>query len=227
MTLGSTAGCSQVGPSSPEGSNGLSCSAEVRTGSRSRIARGTFFSRSAPGRNATVSARAGSPRRNAHTAKVRDGAGNQLDQDGKRAIRSAGQGRSGQIYGLAHETVFIDWDTAGLPRQAASAPSAAANARPPVAVPPPIPFDQTFESQGIGFRVTSANIGPRSKLKIAPLSLSLDNTPIVQSIEGPIVRAEVTASMQKDRQRSTPTSRRQSPYPVGHSSPTAPIAAKR
>lgn len=126
-----------------------------------------------------------------HELRPRRGAGNYLDQDGKRAIRSAGLGRSGQIYRLAHETVFVYWDTAGLPGQAASAPSAAANARPPAAVSPPVPFDQSFELQGIGFRVTSANLGPRSELKIAPHGLSLDNNPIVQSIEGQIVRVEV------------------------------------
>ena len=129
-----------------------------------------------------------------HELSPRRGVGNYLDQDGKRAIRSAGLGRSGQIYRLAQETVFVYWDTAGLPERAASAPVAAASAAAPAAVAPsvpPVPFDQSFEWQGIGFHVTSANIGPRSKLTITPRGLSIDNSPFVQSIEGQIVRAEV------------------------------------
>lgn len=124
-----------------------------------------------------------------HELSPRRGAGNYLDQDGKRAIRSAGLGRAGQIYRLAHETVFVYWDTGGLPERSASAPVAAASAAAPAV--PPVPFDQSFEWQGIGFRVTSANIGPRSNLTITPRGLSIDNTPLVQSIEGQIVRAEV------------------------------------
>jgi hypothetical protein len=124
-----------------------------------------------------------------HELSPRRGAGNYLDQDGKRAIRSAGLGRAGQIYRLAHETVFVYWDTAGLPERSASAPVAAASAAAPAV--PPVPFDQSFEWQGIGFRVTSANIGPRSNLTVTPRGLSIDNSPLVQSIEGQIVRAEV------------------------------------
>jgi hypothetical protein len=54
-----------------------------------------------------------------------------------------------------------------------------------------MPFDQSFEWQGIGFRVRSANSGPLNELTITPRSLSVDNTSVVQSIEGQIVRAEV------------------------------------
>jgi hypothetical protein len=119
------------------------------------------------------------------------GAGNYLDQDGKRAIRSAGLGRAGQIYRLDQETVYVYWDRAGLPDRAASAPATAATAVLPASVSPPAPFDQSFESQGVGFRVTSANVGPRSELTITPRGLSIDNSPVVRSIEGQIVRGEV------------------------------------
>ena len=129
-----------------------------------------------------------------HELSPRRGAGNYLDQDGKRAVRSAGLGRAGQIYRLAQETVYVYWDTAGLPEQSASAAVAAASAAAPATVSPPappVPFDQSFEWQGIGFHVTSANIGPRSELTITPLGLSIDNTQVVRSIEGQIARAEV------------------------------------
>lgn len=126
-----------------------------------------------------------------HELSPRGGAGNYLDQNGRRAIRSAGLGRAGQIYRLAHETVYVYWDTAGLSERAAPAPTSAASGVSPATVSPPVPFEQSFEWQGIGFRVTSANVGPRSELTITPRGLSIDNSPVGRSIEGQIVRAEV------------------------------------
>lgn len=129
-----------------------------------------------------------------HELSPRRGAGNYLDQDGKRAVRSGGLGRAGQIYRLAHETVYVYWDTAGLPEPAASAPAASRSAVSPASLPPPVPpapFDQSLEWQGIGFRVTSTNVGPRGELMITPRGLSIDNSPVVRSIEGQIARAEV------------------------------------
>ncbi|MGL5082835.1 MAG: hypothetical protein ACRC8A_15220 [Microcoleaceae cyanobacterium] len=41
--------------------------------------------------------------------------GNYLDQNGKAAYRQAGLGDRGQIYRLANESVYVYWDTAGLP----------------------------------------------------------------------------------------------------------------
>lgn len=126
-----------------------------------------------------------------HELSPRRGVGNYRDQDGQRAVRSMGLGRAGQIYRLAHETVYVYWDTAGLPERAASAPVVAALPITPTAVSPTVPFDQSLEWQGIGFRVTSANLGPRSELMILPRGLSVDNSPVVRSIDAQIVRAEV------------------------------------
>lgn len=126
-----------------------------------------------------------------HELSPRRGAGNYLDQNGQRAVRSSGLGRAGHIYRLADESVYVYWDTAGLPERAASAPPAAASAVLPATVSPPIPFDQSFDLQGIGFRLNSANIGPRSELTLTPRGLSIDNTPVVRAVDGQIVRAEV------------------------------------
>jgi len=41
--------------------------------------------------------------------------GNYTDQDGNAAYRQAGLGDRGQIYRLANESVYVYWDTAGLP----------------------------------------------------------------------------------------------------------------
>ncbi len=119
------------------------------------------------------------------------GAGNYVDQDGKRALRSAGLGRAGQIYRLAHETIYVYWDTAGLLDKAESLPPESTASKRPAAALPPVPFDQSLELQGVSFRVTSTNHGPVNELTIAPSGLRIDNTPIVRSIAGQIVRAEL------------------------------------
>ncbi len=41
--------------------------------------------------------------------------GNYLDQTGEAAYRQAGLGDRGQIYKMSNETVYVYWDTAGLP----------------------------------------------------------------------------------------------------------------
>jgi hypothetical protein len=41
--------------------------------------------------------------------------GNYVDQNGQAAYRQAGLGDRGQIYRLANESVYLYWDTAGLP----------------------------------------------------------------------------------------------------------------
>ena len=129
-----------------------------------------------------------------HELSPRRGAGHYLDQHGKRAVRSAGLGRAGQIYRLADETVYVYWDTAGLPEQAASASAGSASVVSPATLAPPVPqapFDQSLEWQGIGFRVTSTSVDTRGELTITPRGLSIDNSPVVRSIEGQIARAEV------------------------------------
>jgi hypothetical protein len=117
--------------------------------------------------------------------------GTYLDEKGRKAWRSSGLGRKGQIYRLAQESVFVYWDTAGLPGSVGAQPAAAQRGVLPAAAPPPVPFDQTLKLQGIGFHVTSANSGSTNELKIVPSGLAIDNTPIVRAIDGQITRAEV------------------------------------
>lgn len=126
-----------------------------------------------------------------HELSPRGAAGNYIDENGQKAIRSKGLGSKGQIYRLAKESIFVYWDTAGLPDGVETKP---ANAKPgvlPGAISAPVPFDQTLKLQGISFRVTSANRGSINELKIMPSGLTIDNAPIVRSIEGQITRAEV------------------------------------
>lgn len=126
-----------------------------------------------------------------HELSPRGAAGNYVDERGQKAMRSKGLGSRGQIYRLAQASIFVYWDTAGLPE---SPEVKRAGARPtvlPAPAPPPVPFDQTLKLQGIGFHVTSSNSGSMNELRIVPSGLSTDNTPIVRSIEGQITRAEV------------------------------------
>lgn len=126
-----------------------------------------------------------------HELSPRGAAGNYVDERGQKAIRSKGLGSRGQIYRLAQASIFVYWDTAGLPdspevKRAGTRPSVL-----PAPAPPPVPFDQTLRLQGIGFHVTSSNSASMNELQIVPSGLSTDNTPIVRSIEGQITRAEV------------------------------------
>jgi hypothetical protein len=51
-------------------------------------------------------------------------------------------------------------------------------------------FDRTLELQGIRFHVTCSNGGSINTLRIVPKGLTIDNTPIVRSIEGTVTGAE-------------------------------------
>lgn len=46
--------------------------------------------------------------------------GNYIDQNGKAAYRQSGLGDRGQIYRLANESVYVYWDTAGIPASGSS-----------------------------------------------------------------------------------------------------------
>jgi len=126
-----------------------------------------------------------------HELQPHGAAGNYIDEQARPAIRSKGLGKSGQIYRMAHETVFVYWDTSGVPGSAQEPPPGGTPTLLPAAAAPPKPFDQTFKLQGVGFRVTSANVGSINELKIVTSGLSANKVPIVRTIDGQVIRAEV------------------------------------
>jgi Periplasmic lysozyme inhibitor of I-type lysozyme len=126
-----------------------------------------------------------------HELSPQGASGNYIDENGKKAIRSKGLGSKGQVYRLAEESIYLYWDTAGLPGGAEAKPANAKSSALPPAAPPPVPFDQTLKLQGISFRVASTNSASINELKIVPSGLTVDNAPIVRPIEGQITRAEV------------------------------------
>jgi len=64
----------------------------------------------------------------------------------------------------------------------ADATEAATAARPP--------FDRTLALQGIRFRVKCANDGSINTLRIVPAGLTVDNAPLVRTIDGTVTGAE-------------------------------------
>jgi len=130
-----------------------------------------------------------------HELSAKGKAGNYVDQDGKAAYRNRGLGDRGLIFRLATESVYVYWDTAGLPGQssarATNIAAAPAMARAPKVAPARVPFDKTLTLQGVKFRVVSANNSSVNQLEIIPAGLEIDNRPISRTIEGTVTGAEV------------------------------------
>ena len=121
--------------------------------------------------------------------------GTYVDQDGKAAYRNRGLGSRGLIFRLARESVYVYWDTAGLPGQPAARAAGGATAQLPAQAPKSVsplePFDRTLTLQGVTFRVVSANRGSINRLEITPSGLAIDNSRMVREIDGTVSGAEV------------------------------------
>ena len=123
-----------------------------------------------------------------------DQPGSYVDQNGKPAYRQSGLGTRGQIYRLARESVYVYWDTAGLPGAGAASTGTAAAALPApqkAVSKPEVPFDRMLELSGIRFRVTSPNDSSINKLTIVPSGLEIDSSTITREIDGTVTGAEV------------------------------------
>ena len=72
------------------------------------------------------------------------------------------------------------------PPTAGKAEPAASAAKPAQAA-----FDQTFELQGITFKVACAIAGATNKLTITPTGLQADNTPMTKDIDGTVTAADI------------------------------------
>ena len=110
-----------------------------------------------------------------------DRPGTYVDEKGRPAYRQSGLGKRGLIFRLSDQSVYVYWDTAGLP-----------GARPaPRAPAPPVPFEKTLTLQGVSFRVTCPNNSSANMLGIVPSGLEIDNSPISREIDGQVAGAEV------------------------------------
>lgn len=117
--------------------------------------------------------------------------GRYVDAQGRAVVRQRGLGKAGQIYRLADQSVYLYWDTAGLPSTAQLAAASAS----PTALPPSAatqgPLNRSLNLQGVRVQLSSANDASLNELKIAPAGLSRDNTAIVRSIDGQVGGAEM------------------------------------
>ena len=103
-----------------------------------------------------------------------DQPGNFLDQSGQLAYRQSGLGKDGLIFRMADESVYVYWDASSLSTNDVS------NG-----------FEQSYQLQGITFRVTSANKSSLNILTIQPNGLKLENNPISIEIDGTVTAAEI------------------------------------
>jgi hypothetical protein len=128
--------------------------------------------------------------------------GTYVDEKGRPAYRNRGLGSRGQIYRLADQSIYVYWDTAGLPgttpTEEGGAPvSATAGTAPKTARAPLAPFDKTLTLQGISFRVKTPNDASINMLEIIPSGLEIDNRPMSREIDGTVTGAEV-ADLNRD-----------------------------
>jgi hypothetical protein len=116
------------------------------------------------------------------------------DERGRPAYRQKGLGSRGQIYRLADESLYVYWETKGLPAEKAGAAGAGGPTPAGTAAHGAtrrVPFKETLALQGIRFQVSSANDSSINEVRIQPSGLEVDNRPIVRTIEGTITGAEV------------------------------------
>jgi hypothetical protein len=125
-------------------------------------------------------------------APTERGPGRYVDAQGRPAYRQRGLGAHGQIYRLADVSVFVYWDTAGLPGQGATAkPAPAPPSRLPAAAAPSVPFERILSLQGTGFRLSSRNEGSINPLTINVTGLPKLTAPVVRDMDGQATGAEL------------------------------------
>jgi Periplasmic lysozyme inhibitor of I-type lysozyme len=122
-------------------------------------------------------------------------AGTYVDQSGKPAYRQSGLGERGLIFRFANESVYVYWDTAGVPGSAAVTGTAASGAANAAATASKArlaaPLDRTLGLNGIRFQVRSPNNSSINMLTIVPSGLEIDNSMIARSIDGVVTGVEV------------------------------------
>ena len=106
-----------------------------------------------------------------------DKPGHYLDKEGNSVYRKSGLGKNGLIFRLKHESIFVYWDTAGLPKESAVSTIQS--------------FEKNLKLHGINFHVFCKNKSSLNTLTITPTGLEKDNTVIQQEIDGTVTGAEI------------------------------------
>ena len=103
-----------------------------------------------------------------------DAVGNFKDQHGDVVYRQSGLSKLGLIFRFKNESIYLFWDTVGLPD----------NVKNPA-------FEKKMELLGVSFHVSCPNDGSLNTLVIKPSSLEIDNSIIKKEIEGTVTGAEI------------------------------------
>jgi hypothetical protein len=82
--------------------------------------------------------------------------GNYVDQNGQPAYRQSGLGDCGQIYRFANESIYVYWDTAGIPSASASTSGN------------PITYTTVIDYNHINIQITEAEFNFRGTLTKLP-----------------------------------------------------------
>lgn len=107
--------------------------------------------------------------------------GNFKDQDGNMVYRQSGLGKIGVIFRFKNESIYVYWDTAGLPKNVNKNSNLSNNQA----------FDKKMDLLGISFHVSCPNDSSLNTLVIKPSGLTIDNSVIKKEIDGTVTGAEI------------------------------------
>jgi len=113
-----------------------------------------------------------------------------IDQNNDDVYREdGGLGSIGTIFRFKHESVYIYWDTVGLPNNTRKDYNSKNNQSSDKNVN--LAYDQKVSLLGISFHVSCSNDSSLNILTIKPSALKGDNSVIRQEIDGTVTRTEV------------------------------------
>ena len=110
-----------------------------------------------------------------------DAIGHFKDAQGNDVYRQSGLGKDGLIFRFKHESIYVYWDTSGLPD----------NGNQKLKLSNSHVFDKTMKLQGITFHVSSPNNSSLNTVEIRPAGLKKDNSVIKKEIDGTVTGAEI------------------------------------
>jgi len=111
-----------------------------------------------------------------------DAVGHFKDAQGNDVYRQSGLGEIGLIFRFKNESIYLYWDTVGLPDKKTHKETKSSSGH---------LYDKTFDLLGISFHVSCPNDSSLSTLTIKPSGLKIDNSTITQEIDGIVIGAEV------------------------------------
>ncbi len=118
-----------------------------------------------------------------------DTPGHYKDAQGDNVYRLSGLGKKGLIFRFKTETINVYWDSARLEKNTYQL--SYARQENSVSNDESDGFDKSLQLNGIQFHISSANNSSINTLTIKPAGLKIDNSVIVQEIDGMVTGAEI------------------------------------